>query len=127
MLVALRAVLPTDHAILRIDFGPIAAGSGRARSRLAGTAAVATTVLAAAVGRVAGPGSARGERGGLSGITVACEPTGHRWMIVQQLYRRTYSQSSAKPTSPNHRPLVGRMHPPLRLHKPSDTTGQTRD
>ena len=32
------------------------------------------------IGRCARPG-----RRGFSGITVACEPTGHRWMIIQQL------------------------------------------
>jgi len=84
-LAALRAVLPCDHAILGIDL---------AQSRQA--AALAdhdSRVLARWRPRCSpwqlGDLLERARRAalsaGFSGITVACEPTGHRWMILQQL------------------------------------------
>lgn len=84
-LAALRAVLPSDHAILGIDL---------AQSR---QAAALTDHDSRVLARWRPRCSPRQlddllERAlrtalsaGFSGLTVACEPTGHRWMIVQQL------------------------------------------
>ena len=84
-LAALRAVLPSDHAILGIDL---------AQSR---QAAVLTNHDSRVLARWRPRCSPwqlddlleRALRAalaaGFSGMTVACEPTGHRWMIVQQL------------------------------------------
>jgi len=84
-LAALRAVLPAGHAVLGIDL---------AQSR---QAAVLTDhdsrVLARwrprcspwQLGDLLQQALQTARAAGFAGITVACEPTGHRWMIVQQL------------------------------------------
>jgi transposase len=84
-LVALRAVLPTDHAILGIDL---------AQSRQAAALTDHDSRILARwrprcspwqLGELLERALRAARSAGFSGITVACEPTGHRWMIVQQL------------------------------------------
>lgn len=84
-LVALRAVLPRDHAILGIDL---------AQSRQAAALTDHDSRVLARWRPRCSPWQLddlleRALRAalaaGFTGITVACEPTGHRWMIVQQL------------------------------------------
>jgi len=84
-LAALRAVLPRDHAILGIDL---------AQSRQAAALTDHDSRVLARWRPRCSPWQLddlleRALRAalsaGFSGITVACEPTGHRWMIVQQL------------------------------------------
>jgi transposase len=84
-LAALRAVLPPDHAILGIDL---------AQSRQAAALTDHDSRVLARWRPRCSPWQLddlleRALRAALSagfaGITVACEPTGHRWMIVQQL------------------------------------------
>jgi transposase len=81
----LRAVLPRDHAILGIDL---------AQSRQAAAVTDHDSRVLARWRPRCSPWqlddllerALRAARSaGFSGITVACEPTGHRWMIVQQL------------------------------------------
>jgi transposase len=82
---ALRALLPSDHAILGIDL---------AQSRQAAALTNHDSRVLARWRPRCSPWQLddllqRAIRTALSagflGITVACEPTGHRWMIVQQL------------------------------------------
>src|SRR5438132_11132966 len=84
-LAALRAVLPRDHAILGIDL---------AQSRQAAALTDHDSRVLARWRPRCSPWRLddlleRAQRAalsaGFSGITVACEPTGHRWLIVQQL------------------------------------------
>jgi transposase len=84
-LAALRAVLPRDHAILGIDL---------AQSRQAAALTDHDSRVLARWRPRCSPWRLddlleRARRAalsaGFSGITVACEPTGHRWLIVQQL------------------------------------------
>jgi transposase len=84
-LAGLRAVLPSDHAILGIDL---------AQSRQAAALTDHDSRVLARWRPRCSPWQLddlleRALRAalsaGFSGVTVACEPTGHRWMIVQQL------------------------------------------
>jgi transposase len=84
-LAALRAVLPPDHAILGIDL---------AQSRQAAALTDHDSRVLARWRPRCSPWqldelldrALRAARSaGFTGITVACEPTGHRWMIIQQL------------------------------------------
>ena len=84
-LVALRAVLPADHAVLGIDL---------AQSRQAAALTDHDSRVLARwrprcspwqLGELLDRALLAARSAGFSGITVACEPTGHRWMIVQQL------------------------------------------
>jgi transposase len=87
-LAALRAVLPPDHAILGIDLAKsrqaavLTDHDSRVLARWRPRCSVwrldelLERALRAAVSA------------GFAGITVACEPTGHRWMIVGQLAAR---------------------------------------
>ena len=84
-LAALRAVLPRDHAILGIDL---------AQSRQAAVLADHDSRVLARwrprcspwmLGELLDRALRQALAAGYSGITVACEPTGHRWMVVCQL------------------------------------------
>jgi transposase len=87
-LAALRAVLPPDHAILGIDLAKsrqaavLTDHDSRVLARWRPRCSVwrldelLERALRAAVSA------------GFAGITVACEPTGHRWMVVGQLAAR---------------------------------------
>jgi transposase len=84
-LAALRAVLPQDRAILGIDL---------AQSRQAAALTDHDSRVLARWRPRCSPWELDNllERAlkaalsaGLAGVTVACEPTGHRWMVVQQL------------------------------------------
>jgi transposase len=84
-LAVLRAVLPRDHAILGIDL---------AQSRQAAVLADHDSRVLARwrprcspwmLGELLDRALRQALAAGYSGITVACEPTGHRWMVVSQL------------------------------------------
>ena len=84
-LAALRAVLPRDHAILGIDL---------AQSRQAAVLADHDSRVLARwrprcsswkLGELLDRALRKARSAGFSGITVACEPTGHRWMVIAQL------------------------------------------
>jgi transposase len=84
-LAALRAVLPRDHAILGIDL---------AQSRQAAVLADHDSRVLARwrprcspwkLGELLDRALRKALAAGFSGITVACEPTGHRWMVIAQL------------------------------------------
>jgi len=84
-LAALRAVLPRDHAILGIDL---------AQSRQAAVLADHDSRVLARwrprcspwmLGELLDRALRKALAAGYAGITVACEPTGHRWMVISQL------------------------------------------
>jgi transposase len=84
-LAALRAVLPRDHAILGIDL---------AQSRQAAVLADHDSRVLARwrprcsswkLGELLDRAQRKARSAGFSGITVACEPAGHRWMVIAQL------------------------------------------
>jgi transposase len=84
-LAALRAVLPRDHAILGIDL---------AQSRQAAVLADHDSRVLARwrprcspwkLGEPLDRALRKALAAGFAGITVACEPTGHRWMVIAQL------------------------------------------
>jgi transposase len=82
---ALRAVLPRDHAILGIDL---------AQSRQAAVLADHDSRVLArwrprcstwGLGELLDRALPKARAAGFAGLTVACEPTGHRWMVLGQL------------------------------------------
>ena len=84
-LAVLRAVLPRDHAILGIDL---------AQSRQAAVLADHDSRVIARwrprcspwrLGELLDRARRKALSAGYAGITVACEPTGHRWMVIAQL------------------------------------------
>jgi len=84
-LAALRVVLPRDRAILGIDL---------AQSRQAAVLADHDSRVLARwrprcsswkLGELLDRALRKALAAGFSGITVACEPTGHRWMVIAQL------------------------------------------
>jgi transposase len=84
-LAALRAVLPRDHAVLGIDL---------AQSRQAAVLADHDSRVIARwrprcspwkLGELLERALRKARSAGYAGITVACEPTGHRWMVIAQL------------------------------------------
>jgi transposase len=84
-LAALRALLPRDHAILGIDL---------AQSRQAAVLADHDSRVLARwrprcspwqLGELLDRAARKALAAGFAGITVACEPTGHRWMVIAQL------------------------------------------
>jgi transposase len=84
-LAALRVVLPRDHAILGIDL---------AQSRQAAVLADHDSRVLARwrprcspwqLGELLDRAARKAVAAGFAGITVACEPTGHRWMVIAQL------------------------------------------
>ncbi len=84
-LAALRAAVPRDHAILGIDL---------AQSRQAAVLADHDSRVMARwrprcspwkLGELLGRALHKARAAGHAGITVACEPTGHRWMVVAEL------------------------------------------
>ena len=84
-LAALRAVLPRDHAVLGIDL---------AQSRQAAVLADHDSRVMARwrprcspwkLGELLERALRKALAAGFAGITVACEPTGHRWMVIAQL------------------------------------------
>jgi transposase len=87
-LAALRAVLPLDHAILGVDLAKTRQAAvltdhdSRVLARWRPRCSVwqLDDLLARAL-RAA-------KAAGFTGITVACEPTGHRWMVLGQLAGR---------------------------------------
>jgi len=84
-LAALRVVLPRDHAILGIDL---------AQSRQAAVLADHDSRVLARwrprcspwkLGELLDRAARKALAAGFAGVTVACEPTGHRWMVIAQL------------------------------------------
>lgn len=84
-LAVLRAVLPRDHAVLGIDL---------AQSRQAAVLADHDSRVLARwqprcspwkLGDLLERALRKALSAGYAGITVACEPTGHRWMVIAQL------------------------------------------
>lgn len=84
-LAVLRAVLPRDHAVLGIDL---------AQSRQAAVLADHDSRVLARwrprcspwkLGELLDRALRKARAAGFSGITVACEPTGHRWLVIAQL------------------------------------------
>jgi len=84
-LAALRAAVPRDHAILGIDL---------AQSRQAAVLADHDSRVIARwrprcspwkLGELLERALRKALAAGFAGITVACEPTGHRWMVIAQL------------------------------------------
>jgi len=84
-LAALRAAVPRDHAILGIDL---------AQSRQAAVLADHDSRVIARwrprcspwqLGELLDRALCKARAAGFAGITVACEPTGHRWMVISQL------------------------------------------
>jgi transposase len=84
-LAALRVVLPRDHAILGIDL---------AQSRQAAVLADHDSRVLARwrprcspwkLGELLDRAARKAVAAGFAGVTVACEPTGHRWMVIAQL------------------------------------------
>src|SRR6266702_1309173 len=84
-LAALRAMVPRDHAILGIDL---------AQSRQAAVLADHDSRVIARwrprcspwkLGELLERALRKALAAGFAGITVACEPTGHRWMVIAQL------------------------------------------
>ncbi|MGH3197140.1 MAG: hypothetical protein ACRDOH_32530 [Streptosporangiaceae bacterium] len=87
---ALRAVVRRDRAVLAIDLGEdkqVAAlvdheGRVLARKTVKAKAYQLGGLLEWAAGKAA--------VAGFSGLTVACEPTGHRWLALMGLGPRSY-------------------------------------
>jgi len=84
-LAALRAVVPRDHAILGIDL---------AQSRQAAVLTDHDSQVIARwrprcspwkLGELLERALRKARAAGHAGITVACEPTGHRWMVIAEL------------------------------------------
>jgi transposase len=81
----LRALLPAEHAIVAVDLGDRVQSvvvcdhdsQVLARQRVRVRAWELGPVLAWAAGQA--------RTAGFAGVTVACEPTGHRWRVLQQL------------------------------------------
>lgn len=89
---ALRAVVPDANAVIGVDLGEkkqalVACGAdGLVLARR--SPKVAVSALGVHLEWAAG----RAAAAGFAGVTVACEPTGSRWMVVQELCgRRGYS------------------------------------
>ena len=87
-LARLRRLLPADHAIMGIDLADdkqaavVTDHDSRviARRRVSARAWELGGLLDWALARAAGAGFAS--------VTVACEPTGHRWRVLDQSLRR---------------------------------------
>src|SRR5262249_39052520 len=84
-LAALRALVPRAHAVLGIDL---------ARSRQAAVLADHDSRVLARwrprcpawkLGELLDRAAGKAEAAGYAGITVACEPAGHRWMVIAEL------------------------------------------
>jgi transposase len=84
-LAVLRGVLPVGHAILGIDLAQsrqaavLTDHDSRVLARWRPRCPVWQLGAVLDEARVAAAGA------GFAGVTVACEPTGHRWMVIQQL------------------------------------------
>jgi transposase len=84
----LRAMVPVSNAVLGIDLGEkkqalvLADRDGRALWRRS------PRVRVHELGQYLDAAAARAAMAGLAGVTVACEPTGARWMVVQELAAR---------------------------------------
>jgi len=82
---ALRAVVPDTNAVLGVDLGEkkqalvLADRDGRALWRRS------PQVRVHELGPFLDEAAARSVQAGFAGVTVACEPTGSRWMVVQEL------------------------------------------
>jgi transposase len=84
-LASLRTLVPRDHAVLGIDL---------AQSRQAAVLADHDSRVLARwrprcspwqLGELLDRAARKALAAGFAGITVACEPTGHRWMVISQL------------------------------------------
>lgn len=81
----LRGLLPAGHAIVAVDLGQ------RAQSVVVcdhDSRVLARRRVKAGVwelGPVLAWAATQARRAGFGGVTVACEPTGHRWRVVEQL------------------------------------------
>ena len=81
----LRALVPAGNAVAGVDLGErkqalvVTGADGQVLARR--SPQVSVHELGAVLDWAAG----RARAAGFSGLTVACEPTGSRWMIVQEL------------------------------------------
>jgi transposase len=82
---ALREVVRPDRAVLAVDLGEdrqvavVLDHQGRVLARKV------VTAKAYQLGGLLGWGAERAERAGFAGLTVGCEPTGHRWKALMGL------------------------------------------
>jgi transposase len=82
---ALRAVLPRDHAILGIDLAQSRQAAVLADHDSRVIARWRPRCSAWGLGELLERALPKARSAGYAGITVACEPTGHRWMVLGQL------------------------------------------
>ena len=81
----LRALVPVTNAIAGIDLAGKQADGRGDRSRLEGHRPADVPVPGVGSGFGAGLGRERAAAAGWAGVTVSCEPTGHRWRVLGQL------------------------------------------
>jgi transposase len=84
-LAALRAVLPRDHAILGIDLAQSRQSAALADHDSRVIARWRPRCSTWQLGELMERAVRKALAAGYAGVTVACEPTGHRWMVIQQL------------------------------------------
>ena len=84
-LARLRALVPVEQRDRRDRSGRQEADGRGHRSRLEGAGAQDVPVPGVGSGRGVGLGGERAAAKGFAGVTVACEPTGHRWRVLGQL------------------------------------------
>jgi len=87
-LARLRAMVPATHAVVGVDLGEkkqalvVTGADGRVLARRSPRVGVH------GLGGVLDWAAGQARAAGLAGVTVACEPTGSRWMVVQDLCER---------------------------------------
>ena len=107
-LAVLRETVPRDHAILGIDL---------AQSRQAAVLTDHDSRVMARwrprcspwkLGELLERALHTARAAGHAGITVACEPTGHRWMVIAELARLCEAETVCCPFFTSIRALAGR-------------------
>src|SRR6202451_2245186 len=84
-LAVLRAAVPRDHAILGIDLAQSRQGAVLADHDSRLIARWRPRCSPWKLGELLERALRKAISAGFAGITVACEPTGHRWMVISQL------------------------------------------
>jgi transposase len=84
-LAALRELVPVDHAIISIDLADKKQAVAVCDHDSLVRARKPVKARAWELGPVLDWAQAVARKHGFSGVTVACDPTGHRWMVLNQL------------------------------------------